>query len=56
MGFTTGADPSFDTEARCERLIAYKSQLVAVGIKHKEPLDARYDDPERDPIYDPPDI
>jgi hypothetical protein len=40
---TTGGDPSFDTEARCERLIAYKSQLVAVGIKQKEPLDAEID-------------
>ena len=50
---TTGADPSFDTEARCERLIAYKSQLVAVGIKHKEPLDADID-PEN-PGDDPPD-
>jgi hypothetical protein len=40
---TTGGDPSFDTEARCERLIAYKSQLVAVGIKQKEPIDAEID-------------
>lgn len=40
---TTGGDPSFDTEARCERLIAYKSQLVAIGLKHKEPLDADID-------------
>ena len=34
---------SFDTEARCDRLIAYKSQLVAVGILMKEPIDADID-------------
>jgi hypothetical protein len=52
---TTGGDPSFDTEARCERLIAYKSQLVAVGIKQKEPIDAEID-PENpgdeSPVYE----
>jgi hypothetical protein len=52
---TSGQDPGFDTEARCERLIAYKSQLVAVGIKHKEPIKKDLGDgvptPERDPLY-----
>ena len=52
---TAGADPSFDTEARCERLVAYKSQLVAVGIKHKEPVEKDLGDgvptPDRDPLY-----
>ena len=52
---TSGQDPSFDTEARCERLIAYKSQLVAVGLRHKEPIEKDIDDgkpdPERDPLY-----
>jgi hypothetical protein len=52
---TTGGDPSFDTEARCERLIAYKSQLVAVGIKQKEPIDAELDPeniPDESPVYE----
>ena len=40
-----GDDPSFDTELRCERLIAYKSQLVAVGVRHKEPTN----DPDVEP-------
>ena len=52
---TSGQDPSFDTEARCERLIAYKSQLVAVGIKHKEPVQKDLGDgvptPTKDPLY-----
>ena len=45
----SGEDPSFDTELRCERLIAYKSQLVAVGVSYKEPK--RPPTPERDPVY-----
>jgi hypothetical protein len=40
---TKGEDPSFDTELRCQRLLAYKSQLVAIGIKHKDPIDAELD-------------
>ena len=53
---TSGQDPSFDTEARCERLIAYKSQLVAVGIKHKEPVEKVPENdgvptPTKDPLY-----
>ena len=52
---TTGGDPSFDTELRCQRLLAYKSQLVAVGIRHKDPLDAELDPeniPEESPVYE----
>jgi len=56
---TTGADPSFDTEARCERLIAYKSQLVACGLWMKEPKDAEID-PENPgdtpPVYKKTDL
>ena len=40
---TKGEDPSFDTELRCQRLLTYKSQLVAIGIKHKDPIDAELD-------------
>ena len=50
-----GADPSFDTELRCERLLSYKSQLVAIGIKHKDPIDAELDPenlPEESPVYE----
>ena len=52
---TTGGDPSFDTEARCERLIAYKSQLVACGLWMREPKDADIDldNPgEESPLYE----
>lgn len=52
---STGGDPSFDTEARCERLVAYKSQLVAVGLTMKEPVDAELDPeniPEESPVYE----
>ena len=52
---STGGDPSFDTEARCERLVAYKSQLVAVGLTMKEPIDAELDPeniPEESPVYE----
>lgn len=44
-----GEDPSFDTELRCQRLLSYKSQLVAVGVSYKEPV--RTPVPDRDPIY-----
>ena len=44
-----GEDPSFDTELRCQRLLSYKSQLVAVGVSYKEPK--RVPVPDRDPIY-----
>ncbi|MEK9828486.1 MAG: hypothetical protein VXA88_09590 [Rhodospirillales bacterium] len=50
-----GGDPSFDTELRCQRLLAYKSQLVAIGIKHKDPIDAELDPedlPEESPVYE----
>lgn len=40
---TKGEDPSFDTELRCQRLLSYKSQLVAIGIMHKDPIDAELD-------------
>lgn len=56
---STGGDPSFDTEARCERLIAYKSQLVAVGIWMKEPIDAELDPeniPDESPVYEKTDL
>jgi hypothetical protein len=52
---TTGGDPSFDTEARCERLVAYKSQLVAVGLMMREPIDAEIDPddvPDQSPVYE----
>lgn len=52
---TTGGDPSFDTEARCERLVAYKSQLAAVGLTMREPIDADLDPediPEESPVYE----
>ena len=52
---TTGGDPSFDTEARCERLIAYKSQLVACGLWMREPKDADVDPDnpgEESPVYE----
>ena len=52
---STGGDPSFDAEARCLRLIAYKSQLVAVGVWMKEPIDADLDPeniPEESPVYE----
>lgn len=48
-------DPSFDTELRCQRLIAYKSQLVAIGVKHKDPIDAKLDPeniPDESPVYE----
>jgi hypothetical protein len=51
---TNLGDPSFDTELRCQRLLAYKSQLVAIGIKHKDPVDAELDPeniPEESPVY-----
>ena len=48
---TAGEDPSFDTELRCQRLLAYKSQLVAIGISHKEPLTDDSIDPDT-PIAD----
>ena len=44
-----GEDPGFDTELRCQRLLSYKSQLVAVGVSYKEPK--RVPVPDRDPIY-----
>jgi hypothetical protein len=43
---TAGEDPSFDTELRCQRLLAYKSQLVAIGVSHKDPLTDDEIDPE----------
>lgn len=52
---TTGGDPSFDTELRCQRLLSYKSQLVAIGVTHKDPIDAELDPeniPEESPIYE----
>ena len=48
---TAGEDPSFDTEARCERLVAYKSQLVAVGLMMKEPVTEDSIDPDT-PVAD----
>ena len=56
---STGGDPAFDTEARCQRLIAYKSQLVAIGVSYKEPLDAELDPedlPDESPVYEKSDI
>jgi hypothetical protein len=52
---TNLGDPSFDTELRCHRLLAYKSQLVAIGIKHKDPIDAELNPeemPEESPVYE----
>lgn len=52
---TTGGDPSFDTEAKCERLVAYKSQLVAIGLMMKEPIPAEFDPedvPDESPVYE----
>ena len=56
---STGGDPAFDTEARCQRLIAYKSQLVAIGVSYKEPLDAELDPedlPDESPVYEKSEI
>ena len=56
---STGSNPSFDTEARCQRLVAYKSQLVAVGVSYKEPLDAELDPenlPDESPEYEKTEI
>jgi hypothetical protein len=56
---TTGGDPSFDTELRCQRLLAYKSQLVAIGIKHRDPVDADLNPeemPEESPVYEKSDV
>jgi hypothetical protein len=56
---TTGGDPSFDTELRCQRLLSYKSQLVAIGIKHRDPIDANLDPeniPGKSPTYQKSDV
>jgi len=56
---STGGDPSFDTEARCDRLIAYKSQLVALGLSYRDPIEPDLDPdnmPDESPEYEKTDI
>jgi hypothetical protein len=44
-----GEDPGFDTDLRCQRLLSYKSQLVAVGVSYQE--EKLIPTPARDPLY-----
>lgn len=53
---TAGQAPSFDTELRCQRLLTYKSQLVAIGVSYKNPLTDDPLDPETPPDEQTPPV